>query len=108
LAGWTCRLIGTELASDRLAHGGRFFSPASGEAYLPLEFADAAYRYGHSQVRHTCQLQPGAAAFRLFPDLVGFGPITPGHRLDLGQLFDLPGHAPAQRPRVWTARCRRA
>ena len=67
-----------ELASDRLARGGRFFSSAPGDAYLPLEFADAAYRYGHSQVRHTCQLQPGAAAFRLFPALVGFGRSRPG------------------------------
>jgi hypothetical protein len=64
---------------------------------VPLEFADAAYRYGHGQIRHTYQLQPGAAALPLFPDLVGFGPITPEHRLDLGQLFDLPGHVPAQR-----------
>jgi hypothetical protein len=91
------RLVGTEMAGDLLAHGGRFFSPAPGGAYLPLEFADAAYRYGHGQIRHTYQLQPGATALPLFPDLVGFGPITPEHRLDLGQLFDLPGHAPAQR-----------
>jgi hypothetical protein len=91
------RLVGRELVSDLLAHGGQFFNPAPGEAYVPLEFADAAYRYGHGQIRHTYQLQPGAAALPLFPDLVGFGPITPEHRLDLGQLFDLPGHARAQR-----------
>jgi len=91
------RLVGAQLASEVLAHGGRFFSPPLGEAYLPLEFADAAYRYGHSQIRHTYQLQPGGPGLPLFPDLVGFGPITPEHRVDLGQLFDLPGHAPAQR-----------
>ena len=91
------RLVGAQLASEVLAHGGRFFSPPLGEAYLPLEFADAAYRYGHSQIRHTYQLQPGGPGLPLFPDLVGFGPITPEYRVDLGQLFDLPGHAPAQR-----------
>ena len=91
------RLVGSQLASDVLAHGGRFFSPAPGEGYLPLEFADAAYRYGHSQIRHTYQLQPGGPALPLFPALVSFGPITPEHRVDLGQLFDLPDHAPAQR-----------
>ena len=91
------RLVGTQVASDVLAHGGRFFSPPPGEAYVPLEFADAAYRYGHSQIRHTYQLQPGGPAFPLFPDLAGLGPITPEHRVDLGQLFDLPGHTPAQR-----------
>jgi hypothetical protein len=91
------RLVGSQLASDVLERGGRFFCPAPGEAYLPLEFADAAYRYGHSQVRHTYQIQPGGPALPLFPDLMGFGPITPDHRVDLGQLFDLPGHVPAQR-----------
>ncbi len=91
------RLVGTQLVGDVIAHGGRFFSPPPGEAYVPLEFADAAYRYGHSQIRHTYQLQPGGPALPLFPDLAGLGPITPEHRVDLGQLFDLPGHAPAQR-----------
>jgi hypothetical protein len=91
------RLVGSQLVSDVLACGGRFFSPAPGTACLPLEFADAAYRYGHSQIRHTYQLQPGGPALPLFPDLTGFGPITPEHRVDLGQLFDMPGHAPAQR-----------
>jgi hypothetical protein len=33
----------------------------------------------------------------LFPDLVGFGPITDDRRLDLSQVFDVPGHPPAQR-----------
>jgi hypothetical protein len=91
------RLVGSDLAGDILARGGRFFCPAPGGAWLPLEFADAAYRYGHSQVRHSYQLRPGSPALPLFPDLIGFGPITPEHRADLGQLFDLPGHAPAQR-----------
>jgi hypothetical protein len=27
-----------------------FLLPTPGQAYLPLEFADAAYRYGHSQI----------------------------------------------------------
>ena len=70
------RLVGSQLASDVLARGGRFFSPPPGEGYLPLEFADAAYRYGHSQIRHTYQLQPGGPALPLFPALVSFGPIT--------------------------------
>jgi Animal haem peroxidase len=97
------RLVGRQLVSDVLARGGRFFSPALGRAYLPLEFADAAYRYGHSQIRHTYQLQPGGPTLPLFPDLVGFGAITAEHRVDLGQLFDLPGHAPAQRAKQMDA-----
>jgi hypothetical protein len=97
------RLVGSQLVSDVLARGGRFFSPAFGRAYLPLEFADAAYRYGHGQIRHTYQLQPGGPARPLFPDLVGFGAITAERRVDLGQLFDLPNHAPAQRAKQMDA-----
>ena len=91
------RLVGSDLVSDVLTQGGRFFSPAPGESYLPLEFADAAFRYGHSQIRHSYQLQPGGQELPLFPALAGFAPITPDRRVDLGQLFDLPGHPPAQR-----------
>lgn len=97
------RLVGSQLVSDVLARGGRFFSPALGRAYLPLEFADAAYRYGHSQIRHTYQLQPGGPLLPLFPALVGFSAITPERRVDLGQLFDLPDHAPAQRAKQMDA-----
>jgi hypothetical protein len=97
------RLVGSQMVSDVLARGGRFFSPALGRAYLPLEFADAAYRYGHSQIRHTYQLQPGGPTLPLFPALVGFGAIAPDHRVDLGQLFDLPDHAPAQRAKQMDA-----
>ena len=91
-----------------LAHGGRFFCPAPGEAYLPLEFADAAYRYGHGQIRHMYRLQPGAAAFPLFPDLVGFGPIAPEHRLASVSSSTCPVTPPPSGPSGWTARCRRA
>jgi hypothetical protein len=91
------RVAGDQVVSDVRADGGRFFCPELGQAYVPLEFADAAYRYGHSQIRNTYQLRPGEPAVPLFPGLVGFAPITPERRVDLGQLFDLPGHAPAQR-----------
>jgi len=94
------RLVGAELAGEVLLRGGRFFSPAPGEAFLPLEFADAAYRYGHGQIRHVYQLQPGGPEFPVFPDLASFGPINLEHRMDLGRIFDLPGHPPAQRAKA--------
>jgi hypothetical protein len=67
------------------------------EAFIPLEFADAAYRYGHGQIRHTYRLVEGGPAVPLFPDLVGFGPVPADRRLDLSQIFDVPGRPPAQR-----------
>ena len=91
------RLVGPDLVEEVLAKGGRWFAPEPMKAYIPLEFADAAYRYGHGQIRHTYRLVEGGPELPLFPDLVGFGPQPAGRRLDLTQVFDVPGHPPAQR-----------
>jgi Animal haem peroxidase len=61
------RLVGASLVKEVLTKGGRWFAPPPRQAYIPLEFADAAFRYGHGQIRHTYRL------------------------------FDMPGHPPAQR-----------
>jgi hypothetical protein len=91
------RLVGQSLVDEVLTDGGRWFAPASQEAYIPLEFADAAYRYGHGQIRHLYRLVDSGPAVPLFPDLVGFGPVPANRRLDLTQVFDVPGRPPAQR-----------
>jgi hypothetical protein len=91
------RLVGPSLVTEVLDGGGRWFAPKPMEAYIPLEFADAAYRYGHGQIRHTYRLVDGGPAVPLFPDLVGFGPLPADRRLDLAQIFDVPGRPPAQR-----------
>jgi hypothetical protein len=91
------RLVGAALVGEVLAEGGRWFAPKRMEAFIPLEFADAAYRYGHGQIRHTYRLVEGGPAVPLFPDLVGFGPVPADRRLDLSQIFDVPGRPPAQR-----------
>ncbi|GHJ47605.1 ovoperoxidase [Catellatospora sp. TT07R-123] len=91
------RLVGPDLVDQILAEGGRWFAPQPSQAFIPLEFADAAFRYGHGQIRHTYRLVDGGPAVPLFPDLVGFGPVPADRRLDLAQVFDVPGHPPAQR-----------
>ncbi|GAA1323602.1 peroxidase family protein [Pseudonocardia xinjiangensis] len=91
------RLVGASLVEQVLAEGGRWFAPPPLQAFIPLEFADAAYRYGHGQIRHSYRLVEGGSAVPLFPDLVGFGPLPADRRLDLGQVFDLPGRPAAQR-----------
>jgi Animal haem peroxidase len=91
------RLVGAALVEGMLTEGNRWFTPPPRQAYIPLEFADAAFRYGHGQIRHTYRLVDGGPAVPLFPDLVGFGPLPADRRLDLAQIFDLPGHRPAQR-----------
>ena len=91
------RLVGTPLVEQVLAEGGRWFAPPSQQAFIPLEFADAAFRYGHGQIRHSYRLAEGGPAVPLFPDLVGFGPLPTDRRLDLAQIFDVPGRPAAQR-----------
>jgi hypothetical protein len=62
-----------------------------------VEFADAAYRYGHSQIKGDYQLRRGGARFPVFPDLAGFRPLAPEHVIDWTLLFDVPRHPSAQR-----------
>jgi Animal haem peroxidase len=54
---------------------------------VPLEFADAAYRYGHSQIREHYQVSPEGPQLRLFPDLLGFRPVEPDRRVDWRMLL---------------------
>lgn len=86
-------VVGEDLAAATRAGERRFFRP-EGALMLPVEFADAAFRYGHSQVRDRYALHEGGPARRLFPDLAGFRPIDDAPT-DWGMLFDLPGRPPA-------------
>ena len=54
---------------------------------IPFEFADAAFRYGHGQIRHRYRLQPGGDEYSVFPDLVGFAPVALEHCVDWRLLF---------------------
>jgi len=74
----------------------RVYRP-DGVAFIPLEFADAAYRYGHSQIRHRYQVNADAPAVPLFPDLMGFTPVASRFRVDWARLFDVSGQPPPQR-----------
>jgi hypothetical protein len=88
-------VAGSSLVNRILTEGPRFYRPR-GDTYIPVEFADAAYRYGHSQIREFYVLRPDGPVVKFFPDLMGFGPI--GDRsVDWSLLFDVPGHQSAQR-----------
>jgi hypothetical protein len=88
--------IGQQRAARLLERGPRHFSP-EGAVAIPLEFADAAYRFGHSQMRDSYQLQPGGPAVKLMPDLIGFRPTPADRVVHWPLLLDVPGQPPAQR-----------
>jgi hypothetical protein len=75
-------LIGEELTAELLADGPRFYRVDPADPYLPFEFADAAYRYGHAQIRATYMVNPSFGPVPLFPDLMGFGPVPPERAVD--------------------------
>jgi len=89
-------LVGQELASQVLREGPRWFRPTHG-GFIPLEFADAAYRYGHSQIRHRYQLNLQTDPVPLFPDLLGFRAVPRERTVDWTLFFDAPGDMKAQR-----------
>jgi hypothetical protein len=88
-------LIGADLVAEVLSTGPRFYRP-DGLPFIPVEFADAAYRYGHSQIRQTYAIRPDGPRMTVFPDLMGFEPV--GERVvDWTMMFDVPARPAAQR-----------
>ncbi len=45
------QIAGQAVVNDVLTRGNRFYQPAPGGAFMPIEFGAAAYRFGHSMVR---------------------------------------------------------
>jgi hypothetical protein len=89
-------LVGSDLVDELLDGGGTLFHPG-GNPYIPFEFADAAYRYGHSQVRDTYLVNRDFGPVPVFPDLIGFGAVAVDHTMDWTLQFDVPGNGAAQR-----------
>jgi hypothetical protein len=78
-----------------LENGRQYFTPdAPGDVYLPLEFAGAAYRYGHSQIRQAYVVNDESSEQRFYgpPDeALGFGfqPVCPEDTVEWKYFFDL-------------------
>jgi len=77
------------LASLR-ADGRRFYLP-QGKPFIPVEFAVAAYRFGHSQVRSRYDVNKLRLNVDLFQPpptgLTSFSPIPPANRVDWSYFF---------------------
>jgi Animal haem peroxidase len=89
-------LIGAPLTTELLEGGPRVYG-IDAEPYIPFEFADAAYRYGHAQVRPRYQVNADFGPLPVFPDLMGFRPVTPQRTVDWTLQIDVAGHPAAQR-----------
>jgi heme peroxidase len=45
------QIAGQAMVSKVLTKGNKFYKPPAGDAFMPIEFAAACYRFGHSMVR---------------------------------------------------------
>jgi hypothetical protein len=89
-------LLGGEIVKELLDGGWTLLRPEE-SPYIPFEFADAAYRYGHSQVRDSYRVNRDFGPVPVFPDLMGFGAVPLEHAIDWTLQFDVPGNGQAQR-----------
>ena len=85
---------GEEVVADVLKNGRKYYEPGEKPA-IPVEFSDAAYRFGHSQITPVYRLNDAVGDLTIFPDCLGFRPVPPERVLDWSWFFDVPGaHAP--------------
>ena len=82
--------VGETLMDDILDNGIRFY-PYDGTTFIPVEFADAAYRFGHSQIRSMYTLNARGAKGNVFPDCGGTCPVSHDRVLDWSYFFEIPG-----------------
>jgi hypothetical protein len=93
-------IAGSALVDDILGNGRRLYRPEDcqfgphygADPYIPVEFAVAAYRFGHSMIPQRIQVQAGEPSLEVFGPTLGFGfsPLTtPKAIVQWRQLLDL-------------------
>ncbi len=87
--------VGEALMDDLLTNGVRYYS-YDGSPFIPVEFADAAYRFGHSQVRSRYVLNTSGATGNVFPDCGGTCPVLHTRMLYWPYFFEVPGYQTPQ------------
>ncbi|GAC1366864.1 MAG: heme peroxidase family protein [Ktedonobacteraceae bacterium] len=89
--------VGEKTMNDILDHGPRYFTARPGQHIaIPVEFADAAYRFGHSQIRPLYILNEQGAKGQVFPDCAGTCPVNHDRVIDWTYFFVIPGRREPQ------------
>lgn len=99
------RICERSVLDDVLENGGEFFAPTEPrEVFIPVEFAGAAYRYGHSQIRTAYEVN-GDSGEQLFfepPNRglgVGFRPVDQDKTVEWRHFFEIEDEKFVQRSR---------
>jgi hypothetical protein len=90
--------VGDELVAELLRFGPKVCR-FEGRPFIPVEFSDAAYRFGHAQIRDTYDVNASLRGIPLFPTLVGVCPVTPDRQVDWKLFFAFHGEASPQASR---------
>jgi hypothetical protein len=88
------QFVGEAMVQNILERGRRFYRPRVGEAFIPVEFQGASYRFGHSMVRPSYRLNLAGDNAGPFFAMI-FDPSGPGD--DPSDPDDLRGGARAPR-----------
>jgi Animal haem peroxidase len=80
--------VGETLMRDLLANGPQFYTYDK-YPYIPVEFADAAYRFGHSQIKTVYTLNDSGAKGSIFPDCAGTCPVPHDRVVDWAYFFQV-------------------
>jgi hypothetical protein len=92
--------VGEDMVQDILNNGVKFYM-FDNEPFIPVEFADAAYRFGHSQVRSMYTLNSSGIQGQVFPDCGGTCPVPQAKALEWAYFFNVdPQHAPQASKRI--------
>lgn len=87
--------VGAELVRDILDEGPRWCQFSS-SPFIPVEFSDGAYRFGHAQLRDLYDVNSSLSQVRLFPDTVGLRPVPSAYQPDWARFFDFGGEVRPQ------------
>ena len=83
--------VGQEVVDTILAEDAAQFRRE--QAFMPVEFAAGAFRFGHAQVRDHYDVNERVEDVPIFPDLVGQQPVPAERTLDMARVFRLQGRA---------------
>ncbi len=86
---------GEALVDDLLNNGPQFYEYEE-RPFIPVEFSDAAYRFGHSQVRSVYVLNGSGAKGQIFPDCAGTCPVLHDRVVDWAYFFNVDEQRPPQ------------
>jgi hypothetical protein len=71
------------VVNDVLAHGNRFYRPPPGDAFMPIGFGAACYRFGHLLRQLTWSLPSGQAVAQA----MGVPRLTAADLSDIGSVY---------------------